>query len=72
VDISDWLLFPRGKTIFPLLSHNNGQISLPESTKMHLLIEAELQYYQHGFLKATNVCMLYFCRNGYIIFILIL
>ncbi|XP_058791298.1 biotin--protein ligase isoform X2 [Phymastichus coffea] len=56
VDVTNWLLYPHGKTIFPLFAHNNAQISLLQNEKMHVLIEADLNnYIPHAFSKATKL-----------------
>ncbi|OXU28555.1 hypothetical protein TSAR_010405 [Trichomalopsis sarcophagae] len=45
VDVSHWLLYPYGKTVFPLFAHNNAQATLQQNAKMHVLIEADLSNY---------------------------
>ncbi|XP_014203676.1 biotin--protein ligase isoform X2 [Copidosoma floridanum] len=56
VDVSDWLLFPLGKTIFPLFIHNNAQTPLQQNAKMHVLIEADLNnYIPQASSKATKL-----------------
>ncbi|KAJ8682026.1 hypothetical protein QAD02_017818 [Eretmocerus hayati] len=56
IDASNWLLYPYGKTIFPLFTHNNAQTSLQQDAKMHVLIEADLsQYIPHASSKATKL-----------------
>lgn len=58
VEVSDWLLFPYGKTVFPLQTYNIGQAFLQNDTKMFVLIEADLSSYSPiGFAKATKVCI---------------
>lgn len=56
IDVNDWLVFPTGKTQFPLHVQNHGRALLNDSTKMHALIEADVEnYYPTAFAKATRV-----------------
>ena len=43
--------------MFPLVAHNNyGQISLVQDTKMHVLVEVDVETYNPlGYSKATKV-----------------
>lgn len=56
IDVSTWLIYPRGTSSFPLFSRNNGQVILTDSTKMHVLIEADLSSFNPvASTKATKV-----------------
>ncbi|KAL7289279.1 hypothetical protein TKK_0017213 [Trichogramma kaykai] len=56
IDVSSWLLYPYGRTIFPLFTHNNSQTSLLQDTKLHVLIEADLKkFIPLAFTKATKL-----------------
>lgn len=58
IDVSDWLLYPYGTTIFPLFTQNNAQTNLLQNTKMHVLIEADLHsYIPLASSKATKVLL---------------
>ncbi|XP_015590962.1 uncharacterized protein LOC107265728 isoform X2 [Cephus cinctus] len=45
VDVTDWLQYPYGKTLFPLCTYNCTQVGLHQDCKMHVLIEADLKSY---------------------------
>ncbi|XP_043280119.1 biotin--protein ligase isoform X2 [Venturia canescens] len=56
IDVKDWLIFPTGKTQFPLHVRNHGKALLNDSTKMHALIEADVEnYHPTAFAKATRL-----------------
>lgn len=56
IDVSTWLSYPRGKSIFPLFAHNYGQVALNETSKMHVLIEANLDTFNPvGSVKSNKV-----------------
>lgn len=56
VDLSSWLKFPKGSTFFPLLCANTEQVKLEESTKMQILVEADMEnYHSVGDAKATKL-----------------
>ena len=56
IDVNEWLVFPQGKTQFPLYVQNHGRASLNDTTRMHVLIEADAEiYYPQAYAKATRV-----------------
>ncbi|XP_066590488.1 biotin--protein ligase-like isoform X2 [Prorops nasuta] len=46
VDLSDWLVYPYGKTIFPLYTHNYNQASKYHDYKMYVLVETDIDTYR--------------------------
>ncbi|XP_074099134.1 holocarboxylase synthetase-like protein isoform X1 [Cotesia typhae] len=42
IDVSEWLVYPPGKTNFPLSVNNLNQTKLADDSKVHLLIEADI------------------------------
>ncbi|XP_012287095.1 biotin--protein ligase isoform X2 [Orussus abietinus] len=55
IDILTWLVFPHGKTLFPLCSHNYGQASIKDP-RMHVLIEADMDNYSPlAYTRATKL-----------------
>lgn len=56
INVNNWLLYPPGKTMFPLLANNFSQISLLQDTKIHVLVEADMEIYNPlGSSKATKL-----------------
>ncbi|XP_011314628.1 biotin--protein ligase [Fopius arisanus] len=56
IDVNDWLLYPFGHTTFPLYMNNNGHSLITEDSKMHVLIEAEINHFHpNAFTKIVKL-----------------
>ncbi|XP_015514595.1 biotin--protein ligase isoform X1 [Neodiprion lecontei] len=56
VNVSDWLKFPLGKTVFPLCMHNYSKDAALGECRMHVLVEAKLDHYNPtASIKATKL-----------------
>ncbi|KAL6267955.1 hypothetical protein P5V15_001023 [Pogonomyrmex californicus] len=53
VNISDWLTYPCGSSLFPLCTNNCCQILNKSDVKMHILVEVDLETYKS---QASTIC----------------
>ncbi|XP_057341887.1 biotin--protein ligase [Microplitis mediator] len=56
IEVSEWLLYPFGKTNFPLTMDNCNQTRLADDSKIYLLIEADVENFNpHAFARAIKL-----------------
>ncbi|KAK0094727.1 hypothetical protein PV326_010173 [Microctonus aethiopoides] len=56
IDVNNWLLYPYGKTYFPLIMNNHGRAKLNDETQIHVLIEADIEHFNpNAFTKITKL-----------------